>query len=194
MDLSHPQVRPLVPNEGALGARPQLTSGHPPTEEQTAFTIWDRPRPFRDDECLGKAVSMMELRHTTHLEGWLSELGHLPLRQAHWHTLILRAPAGGPRPAGGSRGCHGLWGRWSGISACCDDSWWVGPSRCSQCPAPARRRNCGKGAALRPRRLLAATEARLRWRTRTRRAPFRFFPDCDFTAGNFLINHSFKLI
>jgi hypothetical protein len=46
---------------------------------------------------------MMELRHATHLEGWFnSEWGHLPLRQAHWHTLILRAPAVGPRPAGGS--------------------------------------------------------------------------------------------
>jgi hypothetical protein len=45
---------------------------------------------------------MMELRHATHLEGWFSEWCHLPLRQAHWHTLIFRAPAGGPRPAGGS--------------------------------------------------------------------------------------------
>ena len=44
----------------------------------------------------------MELRHATHLEGGFSERGHLPLRQAHWHTMTFGAPAGGPRPAGGS--------------------------------------------------------------------------------------------
>ncbi len=85
MDNSHPPPCVLLFRmRGPLEARQQLTFEHPPTEEQTAITIWDRLRPFLDRE------------------DWFSEWCHLPLRQARWHTMTFRAPAGGPRPAGGS--------------------------------------------------------------------------------------------
>ncbi len=77
MDFSHPPVRSLVSNEGAcaLGARQQLTSEHPPTEEQAALRL-RLPSRFGTD--LGRFVIVSVLGGPA--GGPWTNLGRLPLK------------------------------------------------------------------------------------------------------------------
>ncbi len=123
------------------------------------------------------------------LEGWFSERCHLPLGQAHWHPMTFGAPAGGPRPAGGSDATgFGEDGAGSLHAGRLPRGVWVhlmlgAGVTLAPVPSSGAETQLQGGSGAKASAATEATEAEMA--DRTRRAPSLFFPYCDFTAGNF---------